>query len=46
MTKPPRRFPPPWTVEKTAPCFIVRDVNKQAFARAGEDYRQEHLMPS
>ena len=19
------RFPPPWIVEKTAPCFIVRD---------------------
>ena len=22
-----RRFPPPWTVEETAPCFIVRDAN-------------------
>jgi len=21
-----RRFPPPWTVEETAPCFIVRDA--------------------
>jgi hypothetical protein len=20
-----RRFPPPWTVEKTDPCFIVKD---------------------
>jgi hypothetical protein len=28
----PRRFPPPWTVEETAPCFIVRDANKQALA--------------
>jgi hypothetical protein len=27
-----RRFPPPWTVEETAPCFIVRDANKQALA--------------
>jgi hypothetical protein len=26
------RFPPPWTVEETASCFIVRDGNKQAFA--------------
>jgi hypothetical protein len=28
----PRRFPPPWTVEETAPCFIVRDANEQALA--------------
>lgn len=27
-----RRFPPPWTVEETAPCFIVRDHNRQALA--------------
>ena len=25
-----RRFPPPWTVEETDPCFIVRDANGQA----------------
>jgi hypothetical protein len=25
-----RRFPPPWTVEETLPCFIVRDSNGQA----------------
>ena len=25
-----RRFPPPWTVEETAPCFIVRDHNAGA----------------
>jgi hypothetical protein len=30
--QPPRRFPPPWTVEETQPCFIVRDANKQALA--------------
>jgi hypothetical protein len=29
---PERRFPPPWTVEETAPCFIVRDHNGQALA--------------
>ena len=29
---PPRRFPPPWSVEETAPCFIVRDANGQALA--------------
>jgi hypothetical protein len=28
--RPPRRFPPPWTVEETAPCFTVRDANRQA----------------
>jgi hypothetical protein len=33
MTASSRRFPPPWTVEETAPpCFIVRDVNGQALA--------------
>jgi hypothetical protein len=32
MTDQPRRFPPPWTVEETQPCFIVRDANQQALA--------------
>ena len=27
-----RRFPPPWSIEETAPCFIVRDANGQALA--------------
>ena len=27
-----RHFPPPWTVEETAPSFIVRDHNVQALA--------------
>jgi hypothetical protein len=27
-----RRFPPPWTVEETDACFIVRDANGQALA--------------
>ena len=27
-----RRFLPPLSVEETAPCFIVRDANKQALA--------------
>ena len=27
-----RRFPPPWTAEGTAACFIVRDGNGQALA--------------
>jgi hypothetical protein len=25
-----RRFPPPWSVEETDACFIVRDGNGQA----------------
>jgi hypothetical protein len=30
---PPRRFPPPWTVEdNNNACFIVRDHNGQALA--------------
>ena len=27
-----RRFPPPWSVEETDVCFIVRDANGQALA--------------
>ena len=29
---PERRFPPPWSVEETDACFIVRDANVQALA--------------
>jgi hypothetical protein len=29
---PERRFPPPWTIEETDACFIVRDANGQAVA--------------
>jgi hypothetical protein len=28
----PRRFPPPWSIEEGAACFIVRDGDKQALA--------------
>jgi len=28
-----RRFPPPWTVDEQALCFVVRDQNAQAIAR-------------
>jgi hypothetical protein len=27
-----RRFPPPWSVEKQAACFVVRDHNGQPLA--------------
>ncbi len=27
---PPRRFPPPWTVDEHEECFIVHDSNGQA----------------
>ena len=27
-----RRFPPPWSVEESSACFIVRDGDKQALA--------------
>jgi hypothetical protein len=30
--KPPRRFPPPWSIEETPTCFIIRDSNGQALA--------------
>jgi hypothetical protein len=26
----PRRFPPPWSIEETDACYVVRDVNGQA----------------
>jgi hypothetical protein len=29
---PPRRFPPPWSVEEQPACFVVRDQNRQALA--------------
>ena len=29
---PTRRFPPPWSIEESAACFIVRDGDKQALA--------------
>jgi hypothetical protein len=28
----PRRFLPPWSIEESSACFIVRDGNKQALA--------------
>jgi hypothetical protein len=28
----PGRFPPPWSIEDDAACFIVRDHDKQALA--------------
>jgi len=31
---PERRFPPPWSVEVTEACFIVREANGQALAYA------------
>jgi hypothetical protein len=27
-----RRFPPPWSIEESAACFIVRDGDKEALA--------------
>ena len=31
---PERRFPPPWSVEGTEACFIVRDAKGHALAYA------------
>jgi hypothetical protein len=28
----PRRFPPPWSIEESTACFILRDGDKQALA--------------
>jgi hypothetical protein len=27
-----RRFPPPWTVEETPACFVLRDANGETLA--------------
>jgi hypothetical protein len=27
-----RRFPPPWSIEESAACFVVRDRGGQALA--------------
>jgi hypothetical protein len=27
-----RRFPPPWTVEETSACFVLRDANGEVLA--------------
>jgi len=30
---PPRRFPPPWSVEENAESFVVKDATGQALGR-------------
>jgi len=32
MSTSSRRFPPPWSIEESSACFIVRDGDKQALA--------------
>ena len=32
MSEPARRFPPPWTVEETMACFVVKDHRGQKLA--------------
>jgi hypothetical protein len=42
-----RRFPPPWSVEETDACFIVRDNNGQALAYVYfEDEPRAVTLPS
>jgi len=48
--RPHRRFPPLWSIEELAECFIVRDANGQALActlfRGELDRRSAaHLLP-
>jgi len=38
-----RRFPPPWSVEEQAACFVVRDHNGQRFAYILHELRQLKL---
>jgi hypothetical protein len=39
----PRRFPPPWMIEETDACFIVRDANGQALANVYFEDRREAI---
>jgi hypothetical protein len=32
MTEAPRRFPPPWRVEKMPGGYVIRDANGQSLA--------------
>ena len=36
----PRRFPPPWSIEEEAVCFIVRDATGKAL---GKFYFEDEL---
>lgn len=38
-----RRFPPPWSVEETIACFIVRDRDGQALAYVYFDTRSRNV---
>ena len=40
-----RRFPPPWSVEETDACFIVRDANGQALAYVYFEEEPERAKP-
>jgi hypothetical protein len=41
-----RRFPPPWSVEETAACFIVRDHRGQKLAYAYCEEEPGRLSPT
>jgi hypothetical protein len=44
-TQPPRRFPPPWTVEEATESFCIRDANGQVLAYVYfEDEPQRHSI--
>ena len=40
-----RRFPPPWSVEETDACFIVRDHNGQALAYVYFEEEPDDVRP-
>ena len=41
---PERRFPPPWSVEETDACFMVRDANRQVLAYEPGRRSAAHLL--
>jgi hypothetical protein len=41
----PRRFPPPWSVEETDACFIVRNADGQALAYTKSQRQTETHRP-
>src|ERR1700722_20001707 len=42
----PRRFPPPWSIEEGAACFIVRDHDKLALAYVYYEKESGRRSPS
>jgi hypothetical protein len=43
MPNTPRRFPPPWSIDKLEACSVVRDDSGQQLTRVSEQIGQPQL---